>query len=44
MANAENFNTKEEIDIVTCMFAFHEMPLKGQLRVKKCGKDCKRVL
>lgn len=34
-ANAENFNPNREIDIVTCMFSFHEMPLEGQKRVKE---------
>ena len=34
-ANAENFNPGEKIDVVTCMFAFHEMPLQGQINVKK---------
>ena len=28
----------EEFDIVTCMFAFHEMPLEAQLNVIKNGK------
>ena len=26
LANAENYKPKQEFDIVTCMFAFHEMP------------------
>lgn len=33
--NAENFNLQKRIDIVTCMFAFHEMPIEGQLKVKE---------
>ena len=32
--NAENFNLNRDIDIVTCMFAFHEMPIEAQLKVK----------
>ena len=33
--NAENFNLNKRIDIVTCMFSFHEMPIEGQLKVKE---------
>ncbi len=35
IGNAENFNINKKIDTVTCMFAFHEMPLQGQINVKK---------
>lgn len=31
--NAETFRPKKEIDIVTCMFAFHEMPEQAQIKV-----------
>ena len=31
--NAETFRPKESIDIVTCMFAFHEMPRQAQIKV-----------
>ena len=37
--NAEDYITNEEFDIVTCMFAFHEMPLEAQLNVIKNGKN-----
>ena len=33
IANAENYKPKEEIDVVSCIFAFHEMPLYGQNRI-----------
>lgn len=32
-ANAETYRPSVPIDIVTCMFAFHEMPLQAQIRV-----------
>lgn len=32
-ANAETVRPKQSIDIVTCMFAFHEMPLQAQIKV-----------
>ena len=32
-ANAEIVRPKQSIDIVTCMFAFHEMPLEAQIKV-----------
>lgn len=31
--NAENFKPDESVDIVTCMFAFHEMPLYAHCRI-----------
>ena len=31
--NAETFRPKKDIDIVTCMFAFHEIPLDAQIRI-----------
>ena len=31
--NAETFRPKQDVDIVTCMFAFHEMPPEAQIRV-----------
>ena len=33
LANAENFKPKQEFDIVSCMFAFHEMPLYAHNRI-----------
>ena len=35
--NAENFKPKIKPDIVTCMFAFHEMPQQAQIRVINNG-------
>ena len=35
--NAENFRPKVKPHIVTCMFAFHEMPLQAQIRVINNG-------
>ena len=32
-ANAEYFNTKQHIDIVTCMFALHEIPYFAQKNI-----------
>tara|TARA_Y100000591_G_scaffold332494_1_gene370030 strand:+ start:604 stop:1245 length:642 start_codon:yes stop_codon:yes gene_type:complete len=32
-ANAENYKPKQDFDVVSCMFAFHEMPLYGQNRI-----------
>ena len=37
--NAEDYITNEDFDIVTCMFAFHEMPLEAQLNIIKNGKN-----
>ena len=31
--NAERFGKDKEFDIVSCMFAFHEMPTKGHLKI-----------
>ena len=36
--NAENYKPSKEFDIVTCMFAFHEMPLEAQMNVIENGK------
>jgi len=33
LGNAETYKPKQEIDIITCMFAFHEMPLYAQSRI-----------
>ena len=33
LGNAENFKPKQEFDIVSCMFAFHEMPLYAHNRI-----------
>jgi SAM-dependent methyltransferase len=33
VANAETYKPNTQFDIVTCMFAFHEMPLSAQYRV-----------
>ena len=33
LGNAEYFNPNEEIDIVTCMFAFHEIPYFAQMNI-----------
>ncbi len=33
VANAETYRPETPFDIVTCMFAFHEMPLSAQCRV-----------
>ena len=33
--NAENFNIDEDIDVITCMFSFHEIPKDGQIKIKK---------
>ena len=35
LGNAETYIPKEEIDIITCMFAFHEIPLYAQNRIIK---------
>ena len=35
--NAESYTPKIDIDIVTCMFAFHEMPLMAQINVINNG-------
>ena len=32
LANAENYKPQQEFDIVTCMFAMHEMPKKAQIK------------
>tara|TARA_B100001093_G_scaffold520286_1_gene614277 strand:+ start:6169 stop:6786 length:618 start_codon:yes stop_codon:yes gene_type:complete len=32
LGNAENYKPEEEFDIVTCMFAMHEMPKKAQIK------------
>lgn len=36
-ANAESFNIKKNIDIVTCMFALHEIPLQSQIKIINNG-------
>ena len=33
LSNAEKFNINDHIDIVTCMFAFHEMPLTAHYKI-----------
>jgi len=33
IANAENYKPSQSYDVVSCMFAFHEMPLDAQLKV-----------
>lgn len=33
LANAENYKPDQEFDIVTCMFAFHEMPLDAHIKI-----------
>merc|ERR1712217_44955 len=35
IANAETYTPESEFDIVSCMFAFHEMPLNAQYKVIK---------
>ena len=35
--NAESYRPNIEIDVVTCMFAFHEMPLTAQINVINNG-------
>jgi hypothetical protein len=37
--NAENYQPEFDVDIVTCMFAFHEMPLKAQENVIENSLD-----
>lgn len=38
--NAENYGLDKEFDIVSCMFAFHEMPSEGH---KKVIRNCIRI-
>lgn len=33
LENAENYKPDQEFDIVTCMFAFHEMPLSAHIKI-----------
>lgn len=33
VANAENFNSSVLFDVVTCMFAFHEMPISAHEKI-----------
>ena len=35
LANAETFKSNKKLDIATCMFAFHEMPLEAQINVRE---------
>jgi ubiquinone/menaquinone biosynthesis C-methylase UbiE len=35
--NSENYCNNKKYDIVTCMFALHEVPLQAQLRIIKNG-------
>lgn len=43
MANAEDYYNSNQFDIVTCMFAMHEIPLHAQLRIIENGiKNAKK--
>lgn len=45
LANAENYKPKQEFDVVSCMFAFHEMPNYAHEKIiENCLKIAKREI
>ena len=40
--NAEKYGKDDEFDIVTCMFAFHEIPKKGHIKIIQNAKRIAR--